>query len=268
MEKPFLQKIPPEIRLRIYRHAFQRARITVYVNEPPYSAPFDAQPWDDLKDYSHHCNLAFTCRTIKAESTEILWKTAAWEVVSGSTNKEYVWLHYAARVLKMMGVAKYVTHLRGIGLPTIYEVKKWCLEPAVCALRAFPRLQTCGFVVPDDDDDCNICPALILGDRLCRLDWLEPDRAVMKTLLPFTNLSNDPVETIEPLEILDLVGIDTNCKVQMILQKNHKPLSVWMISTRDGHEIKTLPIVRFAPSPPLFFLEKISSPASQLDDRR
>lgn len=255
MENGFLQKIPADIRLNIYAEVFKGALITIQVDYFLIGPAEDNKPLFKLY-YSAECDLAFTCRFINAESAVTMWSNATWEVV-GPVDQE-AWLHCCHKAVANEEFSKHIVHLRNVAFPTPEEVIKWYLMPASSFLRGFPRLQTCGFFVPDFESEFSFKPAIKVDDKFYNMKRVRHDGGLARQLLPFINLATNEWSDNTPQGYLDALDIPGNCGVQMVMERDFEKFPVQCSIAGGGDFVARLPVVRSVvpkQSLPLFWIE-------------
>lgn len=149
MDTSILKRIPVEVRLMIYDYAFVEATIRVTVQTFCDEGYLNETTTVGLT-YSNDARLLLSCRAIKCEAEEVLWKTAKywsretrprWASIPpgfvyrimGPTN-----LHELANGMSPH-VAKHVKHMEGVTIPPSYALPRG--KEVMPHLSKFPSLQ-------------------------------------------------------------------------------------------------------------------------------
>lgn len=151
METIFLNKLPAEIRVRIYELVFSGNRITINVAQSPVRFSF-----------SPECGFTFTCRAIRDEASETMWCNA---IVKASNLNEFgygdkVNIDKLTKVLPDE-IARNITQLRNVYLPTLEEVRNGSYESATTSLAKYTMLKIC--YISNPGSSYRTAPERILG---------------------------------------------------------------------------------------------------------
>lgn len=237
MESSILNKLPWEVRSKIYAEVFDGARITIVVGYPR----IDDGEVEPSYIFDRQCALAATCRHIKDECSFILWRIAVCRV--DHEVGAFCWLHHLRKILPWQ-YAQHIAHLRGVAIPTIDEVCEWSLEPISRSLLGFPRLQTFGFDMRNAGDFGDFLPAVPISGVPRNLRKVKNHHTGLdRQLLPFTDKG---LYNFEPRQLLKQhFGIEEDCAVQMVTQIQLETFPVRCSISASGRGICShLPCVR------------------------
>lgn len=186
--------------------------------------------------YNRQCALAITCRLIKAESTEILWRSAVCSAVR-KLNPSAVWLHHLRRALPQY-YARNIVHLQNVCIPATEEVETWSLESVNVSLLGFPGLQTCGVTVGYDDtviDHGSMVEVVTAYGPLSIMNLWQRWRGtgLDRRLLQFTGPRNASTQKF----LRDFTGIKVSCGVHMIMQVELSRLPIQCSMSASGEKV-------------------------------
>lgn len=204
METILLKKLPAEIRVRIYELVFSGNRITINIAQSPVRFSF-----------SPECGFAFTCRAIRDEASETIWRSA---IVKASNLNEFgygdkVNIDKLTKVLPDE-IARNITQLRNVYLPTLEEVRNGSYESATASLARYPMLRVCCISIPGDLHRT----ALGSIDGTDFLHYLCPYHFGLSSrlIVPFTCASG-----LEPKKFIQRVyGLRPDCGIQILSRES------------------------------------------------
>lgn len=203
MENSILKTLPAELRLKIYAEVFEGTVITITVK---VTRPGELNSQSHLHKYSFDrgCSLAVTCRAIKAESEEIMWRSAI--VKAENTSGYDINIHELNKALPDE-VALYITHLANVTFLGLGHAQSLGCESATTSLLKYPNLQVFDTPYLDCDDD------FMIGHMYWWEyveDWLLHDK-VDRQIVPFSYERSNPIEFLE-----EYYGIKENIGIQII----------------------------------------------------
>lgn len=205
MEDSILERIPTETRIKIYEEVFGGARIRVLIGDPYLNEPAVSYR------FSRNCSLAFTCRAIRAESAEAMWRGAV--VGARRTYASQIFLEDLNAVLPDE-IARHITHLEDISLPSdsitwVNRGEKDLTDAAF--LAKYPRLKRISNVT-EFEDQLREQPVMVDGMsvedylRLVANDSFEPQ------IVPFEYEAGE-----KPDKYLERIyGFGAGCGVQIM----------------------------------------------------
>lgn len=144
MDDSILKKLAPELRIAIYPHVFEGARITINIHVSKHGT--DQRPSFKFR-YSHHAHLTKTCRTIRNETLPILFGKA-FVVAKGPDG--YAWMDDLNKVIKD-DLAAQITHIRNVRLPKLRELSSHNHADATTLVKKYPKLKLCEIWLDTDD---------------------------------------------------------------------------------------------------------------------
>lgn len=158
MDSLLLTKLPPEIRLRIYKLVYYcpvvplrtgysgfhdnpkiKILVTDVAEKHPLAVTYRLNP---------KCGLTFTCRLIKAESWVVMWRSALvsvhFEAPPGLHFPSYDSMAiYELNKVLPDEIAQNITYLSNIKMASLQRVQSGSCESMSTSLLKYPRLKAC-----------------------------------------------------------------------------------------------------------------------------
>lgn len=213
MDNSILRKLPTEIRLNIYEEVLKGAKITISI----HNSSSEEEKATVTYKFSSGCSLAITCRDIKIESAETMWRGAFVKILTDDDDNLSTFIQELTQLLPNE-VTRNISHLSKIAFPNVDElVEQHSLEKVTSSFLNFPNLEVC------------IVPSLNIEDKatISHIDGVNVEHNILEhhenrheshwdqeLALFEVGSGTEPNKFLE-----EIYGIGTDCNVQILSQQ-------------------------------------------------
>lgn len=222
MENSPLGKISTEICLQIYAHVFQGTKITTQITDEDslssISKLFDDGDDDDefpKYQFGPDCGLAITCRAIRIESSETMWRNVFVKAVKLGPYGEIAASLKSLNKVLPDEVAQHITHLANIRLPEPPLLEGENANEATTYLLKYLSLKVCtaDYLRPYEMD-YELTIGGVGGSEYVKR--ITDDPSYGRQLVPF-EVEDDLSRHMRPSLFLEKeFGIYSDCGIQII----------------------------------------------------
>lgn len=212
MDNSILRKLPTETRLNIYKEVFKGAKITISI----HTSWSEEEKATVTYSFSPGCSLANTCRDIKAESAEIMWRGAFVKILTNDDEYVSIFIQKLTQLLPNE-VTRNISHLSNIAFPNVDEMVEHGLEKATSSFLNFPNLKICivpSFNIEERATISHIDGIDVKNNVMEHLENRQESRWDQEFMLFEVGSGTEPKKFLE-----EIFGIGADCSVQFLSEQ-------------------------------------------------